>query len=107
MPELEVVGAPEMCNVAFKSRTKAVDVYKVPLRCVARVTPEPLCSCIGPSLDRTLDDPILLDGASMSMAIKMLSTAGHGLPSEGPSFLYHGLNPGTLTWRFPDCRSTT
>ena len=31
MPELEVVGAPEMCNVAFKSRSKAVNVYKVPL----------------------------------------------------------------------------
>ncbi len=30
MPELEVVGSPEMCNVAFKSRSKAVNVYKVP-----------------------------------------------------------------------------
>ena len=29
MPELEVVGSPEMCNIAFKSRMKAVDVYKV------------------------------------------------------------------------------
>jgi glutamate/tyrosine decarboxylase-like PLP-dependent enzyme len=29
MPELEVVGSPEMCNIAFKSRAKAVDVYKV------------------------------------------------------------------------------
>ena len=29
MPELEVVGGPEMCNIAFKSRSKAVDVYKV------------------------------------------------------------------------------
>jgi len=32
MPELEVVGSPEMCNVAFKSRSKAINVYKVPCR---------------------------------------------------------------------------
>lgn len=29
IPDLEIVGDPEMCNIAFKSTSRALDVYKV------------------------------------------------------------------------------
>ena len=71
MPDLEVVGGPEMCNVAFKSRTKAVDVYKVPMDADRLLSLPPIAA--HPSAPSMLRQSLLVCLSAIAILLKFHS----------------------------------